>query len=487
MTQTTKIPAGDSPLIVIDSIDEDVRIKGADQSQIVISSEDAVAYELHDEARAADKAAGDKSADGNSGDKAADASSSDEIHMRQVVTISALHGDSILEVPTNASLRIGRINGDTNIRGVRGNIDIDTVAEDLNASRIGSMTVSSVIGDLSVKRSQGSINIASVGEDVFCIDIEGNVDVKADGDLVLQGITGNIQARTGEDATLRLPIVNGQAIHVEAGEDITCFLPDDTNASIALRSGNRTLRVRGWQVPNPPEEEVYSFTLGEGGSAIELNAGADISLVSSKYDPAKKPWIDYDIDFDFGPGFKFHFDSDSGLNSEQFTNVFSEKVQAKVQNAMRKAEEQIENALSHAESRIARAEEMAAEFENRWSGRGSRKRGNWSPKDDPGVDRRRRENRRRRNRDESGGSKRGRSRHGGSKHDGSRSGVSEQRGFDVDVEFTNAAAGSSSSTPKAPTAKAPVTEQERLMVLRMVEQGKISVEQAEKLLSAMGS
>mgnify|MGYP003383801076 CR=1 FL=1 len=33
--------------------------------------------------------------------------------------------------------------------------------------------------------------------------------------------------------------------------------------------------------------------------------------------------------------------------------------------------------------------------------------------------------------------------------------------------------------------RAPATDEERMMILRMVEQGKISVEQAEKLLAAL--
>jgi hypothetical protein len=41
--------------------------------------------------------------------------------------------------------------------------------------------------------------------------------------------------------------------------------------------------------------------------------------------------------------------------------------------------------------------------------------------------------------------------------------------------------------PPAPKPKPnPASAEERLMVLRMVEEGKISVEQAEKLLAAMG-
>ena len=45
-------------------------------------------------------------------------------------------------------------------------------------------------------------------------------------------------------------------------------------------------------------------------------------------------------------------------------------------------------------------------------------------------------------------------------------------------------------SPPAPPAppkpkRAPATDEERMMILRMVEQGKISVEQAEKLLAAL--
>jgi hypothetical protein len=39
--------------------------------------------------------------------------------------------------------------------------------------------------------------------------------------------------------------------------------------------------------------------------------------------------------------------------------------------------------------------------------------------------------------------------------------------------------------PPAPPKRNPVSDEERMLILRMVEQGKISVEQAEKLLAAL--
>lgn len=455
MSKTT-ISVGQAPLIIIKSVGEDVRIRGHELDEIFISADDeSVDYKFrvseHYETPTSDK--GETVNAENDGERddsdtatenpsEAQDSRNQNASSENVVEIGPITGDGMLDVPTGASLRIGTIGGDIQIRSVYGSIEIETIGEDLSATKTGPLTVDSVGADASIKRVSGDVTIKNVGNDASCNDIEGDITISVGEDLTLADIRGNLNAKVGEDTILRFPLIDGSQYSVIAGGDIACYLPGDTNAEVMLRSGTRTLRVRGWEVPAPPEDELYTFTLGDGGASLNLNAGEDIALVNQENSGEAE--FDFDFDFDFGPGFQFRFDSD-GFRPEQFSNLFSEKIQAKVQNAMRQAEESIANAISHAESRIADAERRASNFEAKWTGR--RPRGPKSRHAHPAEDRRRR-------------------------RDTARQ---ERRRRDARPE----------ETPQPEKAK--ITEAERLMVLRMVEEGKISVEQAEKLLSAMGS
>jgi hypothetical protein len=108
------------------------------------------------------------------------------------------------------------------------------------------------------------------------------------------------------------------------------------------------------------------------------------------------------------------------------------RVQEKVQSAMRRAEQQLGEAMRNAERRAAEAERRAAEMDAR-----QRKRDqNW--------------------------------------------------GFTPPYPPTPPRPPVPPTPPKAPKAKGNnVNDEERLMILRMVSEGKLSVEQAEQLLAAL--
>ena len=476
MDHKTIIPAGESPIIHIKSVGEDIRIRGHKQHEVIIRTDDEPAsYTIQDpnqpqsNTSEATNIEVDVNIDADAfpnidAEGAANTTNSEQnTHAADVIIqINSLIGDTVLDIPMNAIVNIGQIGGDAQIRSVRGDIKIEAVGEDLSANQIGTIDIGSVGGELAIKQASGNVTIEAVGEDATCLKIAGNIMLNAGEDIAINDVQGNITAKAGEDAKLSLSLGDGQQVNVMAGSDISCTLSDEASAEVMLRSGNRTLRVRGWEVPPPPDDELYTFTLGKGAAALNLNAGEDIILASQSADGRRDSWFDYDIDLDFGPGFKFRFDSENGFPTEQFSNLFSEKIQAKVQNAMRHAEEQIANAISHAESRISKAEERAADFESKWPSSDHRRRGRHGrrhedhPEGHPARDRRRRGPRR------------------------------PKSPPPPHTPEHHAASGSPSSQQSNP-GKAPVTEAERLMVLRMVEEGKINVEQAEKLLSAMGS
>lgn len=350
------------------------------------------------------------------------------------VKLAHVPGDCILEVPRGCSLDLGQIGGDAQVKQLQGSVLASVIGGDLRVRKVGSLNLTSLGGDLSLKKVSGDVVVEHVGGDTSCIDIKGQVEVKCGGDMALSNVEGAITAVAGGDAALRLQLADELTYSVTAGGDISCYLPEETSARVVLKSGSHTLRVRGWQPPPPPEDELYEFTLGEGSASLNLNAGGDISLISHQPGQEEKPWFDFDFEFDLGPDLHFEFDKGSGFRPEMLSDAISVRVQQKVQNAMRQAEEKIASAISHAESRIAQAEQRAADMESKWSGR--------------------RRDRRHRPRAERG---------------------------DAASRRKSRRSESSSSQGEKPS----VSQEERIMVLRMVEEGKISVEQAEKLLAAM--
>ncbi|MCB9147535.1 MAG: hypothetical protein H6641_02145 [Caldilineaceae bacterium] len=401
---------GDAPVIYIESIGGNLRIKGRENAQIVLRSDyDGVPITTSD--------------DGES-----------------TVRLSAFSGDCRLETPENASIKVGAIGGDADIKSLAGEITIERVGGNLRLRKVGSVHVKSVGGDLKAKKVDGDFFVEKTGGNAVALDVEGSLEIgKAGGDIVIAYAAGDVAATAGGNAKVRSAPAAGQVYRVDAGGDISCYLPANVSAAVKVSSRARTIKVRGWDIPHPNEDQdVHQFTLGAGEAELELNAGGNIALRAQSTAEETATPFEYEFDFDFGPDFQMGFDSDFGPFLSEWPQELSVRIQEKVQRAVRVAEEKVAEALRQAEERIARAEAHTERMDER---------------------RARHEQRR--------------------QHAGARAGAAPSAQYSWTVQ-----APPPPAPPKA--AKAPqVSDEERMAVLRMVEEGKISVEQAEKLLQAL--
>jgi hypothetical protein len=184
-----------------------------------------------------------------------------------------------------------------------------------------------------------------------------------------------------------------------------------------------------------------SFVLGAGEATLNLRAGSDITLAGLTFeelgDLLADMGVDFGVDFsaraaEFGQQIAAQIEAHVGAVAKQIDEKFAQfgsgedfaaRLQERISAALRKAEEKVNEAMRNAETRAKEAERRAAEAE-RQRGRGGAWAGSWQTPPPP-------------------------------------------------------------KPPKPP--RPPVSEEERMMVLRMVSEGKLSVEQAEKLLAALNS
>jgi hypothetical protein len=182
-----------------------------------------------------------------------------------------------------------------------------------------------------------------------------------------------------------------------------------------------------------------SIVLGAGEATLNLRAGNDITLAGLTFEELGDLLADMGVDFgadfgmraaEFGQQLAAQIESQVGAVAKQIDEKFAQfgsgeefaaKLQERIAAALRKAEEKVTEAMRNAEMRAKEAEQRAAEAE-RQRGRGGQWAGTWQAPPPP-------------------------------------------------------------KPPKPP--KPPVSEEERMMVLRMVSEGKLSVEEAEKLLAAL--
>ena len=329
-----------------------------------------------------------------------------------------------IQTPLQSILRIdGSVEGNAAINLLLGSVTMQSVDGHLQVNSCGPLSIQNVDGNLSVRAVAGSCHVHSVDGNARVAQVAGDLLLESvDGNLSIGEVVGNVEARTDGNADLSLALAQGQRVTVAADGNIMCRIQPDAGVTVRLL-----------YEPRRTQDDCLEFQLGDGGALLDLRAEGDILLAGSDQRG-------------FGAGDEFGADAgeEMGRRAAELGQQIAQQVEAQVAVLTREMEEKLarmgdnDEMANKLHERIAgtmrRAEEKFAEAMRKIEVR-SGERG-------PEVDRRR-------------------------------------KGYGWQTPPVPPI------PPTPPTRSNPVADEERMMILRMVEQGKISVEQAEKLLAAL--
>jgi hypothetical protein len=281
---------------------------------------------------------------------------------------------------------------------------------------------------MSLRGCSGDLLADSVGGDASLHEICGTVKVIVGADLYLRNAQGNVDAKVGADAALYLHPLPGMNVYVKAGSDILLRLPEKADVELSLQGcDDESIRVDLAGVDQVQVGMERSLVVGNGGSNVTLVAGSEVIVTSRN-----EEWESV-AEFDplgregpFAPG-EF-----PGLSSE-----LHERISQRVEDATRRAMEQSGKVQRRVDAAMRRADEKMRSAEQR------------------------------------------------SMHMGIKVG---RFGARVDMPHPP-----TSPIPPIPPisplgqrqAAEPVTDAERLMILKMLQEKKISLQEAEKLLATL--
>lgn len=398
--------------------------------------------------------------------------------------------DCVLYVPQNASIEVSNVGSSARFRSVFGGITIVNIGSGLAVRDIGPLTVENVGTEFSAKRINGALNIEKIGSnatigDVGAVtlgsvsnqfvakrvrgdlkveegiggnavirDIDGLVYVRSiGGSLHLREVSSSITVDVGGNATVEFYPVSWQSYSVISGGSVHSHVPGEANATFEILSGARDIHIKTPETSQKIEEGTYTLTLGEGAASVKITAGGSVEITSREMD-----WEGVqDFEIDFGEeisslaeeiaeqatrqlesqlemlenNLNVHLSglapslSTAGLSEERAQEI-RERVEMAKERAADRAAAAAERARAKLELKVAAAQRKADHKIRTAAARAARK-------------------------------------------------ARESRGGH---SFTI-------TPPPIPTSADPVSEEERLMILQMLQEKKINVEQAEKLLSAL--
>ena len=368
-------------------------------------------------------------------------------------------GDCKISVPRQARLRILRLNGNGTIKAVEGELEVQTVNGEFELRSTGPASIQLVRGNLEAKNILGSLEVKQVDGNLVIRDVQGDfVAGKVNGNLVLDDVDGSVNAHVNGNATLRLDPAPGEDYEVDANGNITCSLASDASAQLEVtRAGGRVIVALAGVADSRSSTAPYSLTLGDGDARIVFSAGGNVFLNSQAPDWNGMPEMEFGADFGSSAG------------------MFADQITRQIESQMHMLEQQLTSQLANlsvtlgsagmTSEQIERIQERARQAGERVSARAQEKINQAQERLEHKLAQVQRHAERQARVAEA------------------RARAAQERAHHREHRAWRGM-GPEPPTPPAPPQE-PVREEERLVILRMLQDKKISLQEAESLLAAL--
>jgi len=226
--------------------------------------------------------------------------------------------DGIVHLPHHLPVTIESVGKDAVIKGIGSPLQITSVGGDLILSDVSPSIVKSAGGDVFAKRIQGDLAIENVGGDCLINNVKGQLSLqRVGGDIQIEKVAGGIEVQAGGNGQVNFSPVPWQAYSIKTGGDMSVAIPEDSNVELSIESGKKDITVKLGSIDEKVNDKDFTKQIGEGGPSIMLSAGGSVFVASDNFS-----WL-----------------SPLQINAEQFESI---AVDFSAQTA-----EQIKNHLGH--------------------------------------------------------------------------------------------------------------------------------------------
>ena len=191
--------------------------------------------------------------------------------------VDAVHGN--LKAGDLSTLRVTEaVAGNASVKAME-RADLRTVHGSLRAKALGHLQAAHVAGELVAKDIEGPVSAEQVDGSAVLKDVGGMVAIdKVAGNLAGRDLLGGAKAgKIGGNLALSGDLGSGCTYQFRAGGNAALRLAEDTNASVTLKAGGRVMSA-ATLTEEERTENTLSGTLGDGGTELTVEAGGNVVL-----------------------------------------------------------------------------------------------------------------------------------------------------------------------------------------------------------------
>ncbi|GIK63319.1 MAG: hypothetical protein BroJett018_11130 [Chloroflexota bacterium] len=305
-------------------------------------------------------------------------------HVTGEVLLDQIGGDLVLRHVTGQAT-LGNVGGDLSIRHVTGTLTIGSIGSDLDVKHCtGEILVSNIGSDVVFKNINGNLNLENVGSDLLVQSVNGDLKVEEVGsDLSITDLKGSCYCPSvHSDIVLTLAFDPEKTYLFGAEGDIVCMVIPGTHARFVLPSD---VEVECDEIEDAAYQRDNTGQLvlvGDGGAEIQITEAESFNLVPEERSSKRGFSINVDFDNDVdemvnnientinqslrGLGERLEQQTQQAVNAAtNFSTGFfsnSKNWSAKAEAMARRAREQAERAREQAERLQERAQRRQERF-----------------------------------------------------------------------------------------------------------------------------
>ncbi len=205
--------------------------------------------------------------------------------------------DCELSVPKNREVIIDRVSENARVRDLSNPLTINKVGGRLVLQNIESAVVGRVSESCLIENVAGKLKIGKVGDNLTGKNLKSSVSIeRVSGSVQLQGISGSLEVRADDNVEVSVMDTNHEKIQIRSSDSIQLHLPVEPNASLQIRSGGESISLETASVKKKMNEGRSEIRLGSGEQKIILEADDRVRVTSEILDEREIARLFSDMD-----------------------------------------------------------------------------------------------------------------------------------------------------------------------------------------------
>ncbi|MBI9045713.1 MAG: hypothetical protein JEZ06_14580 [Anaerolineaceae bacterium] len=188
-------------------------------------------------------------------------------------------------VPNDAKIVIERVSGNARVQRFEGELDIHKVSGKLALQEVRSASITRVSDNVLLQNIKGSLNIGKISGDLQGEKVAGSVLAEqVSGKVKLFDLCAGAQIRSSGDIVIGFAEGSDHDVNLRASGKINLNLPVNPDARLVVKSrGNKIIIKLGENDEEIIREKLYTYIAGLGNQNYEIDASGSVSI-SAKYE-----------------------------------------------------------------------------------------------------------------------------------------------------------------------------------------------------------